>query len=180
MHYVSLVIAFFLLTAASRDVRGQEPPAPSSWLEINAQSIPIYEGFDAIEPILRSAPDTLHIINFWATWCAPCVKELPYFDEIAARKDTQAVRVTLVNLDFRKQLTKRLVPFLRDRKLHARVVVLDDPDANSWIDRVDPSWSGAIPATLFLTGDRSRTFREGLFTRPELHALVDSLMRDVQ
>ena len=179
MTTLRLVTAVFLLLGASVIAEAQALPSPSVRLEVDERSVPIYEGFERFAPLLRSSPDTLHIINFWATWCAPCVKELPYFDEIASHKQKQPVRVTLVNLDFRKQLTTRLVPFLRDRDLRAEVVVLDDPDANSWIDEVDPSWSGAIPATLFLVGD-TRIFREGSFTRTELQSLVDSLLKEIR
>lgn len=138
------------------------------------RSVPIYD-FDGLQPLLRAQNDTTYVVNFWATWCAPCVEELPYFEALTKEKTDKPLRVLLVSLDFRKQLTSRLLPFLKRFDIQSRVVVLDDPDANSWIDKVDPSWSGAIPATLVFRGDK-RVFREQTFTRDELFQLVESFM----
>ena len=38
--------------------------------------------FDGLQPFLNQKNDTLYVINFWATWCVPCVKELPIFEKI--------------------------------------------------------------------------------------------------
>ncbi|MDT8324070.1 MAG: TlpA disulfide reductase family protein, partial [Bacteroidota bacterium] len=141
----------------------QKAPA-AEVLSVAGKSVPVYEGFDALLPLLREPDDALLVVNFWATWCAPCVKELPYFEELVDGEHGKRVRVLLVNLDFRKQLRTRLLPFLEKHSVRADVVVLDDPDANAWIDRVDSSWSGAIPATLFL-GPGIREFHEQSFTR---------------
>jgi thiol-disulfide isomerase/thioredoxin len=113
------------------------------------------------------------VVNFWATWCAPCVEELPYFEELTREYADKPLRVLLVSLDFRRQLERRLLPFLKNNDIQSRVVVLDDADANAWIDKVDPSWSGAIPATLFYQGER-RLFKEQTFTRDELFQLVQT------
>lgn len=148
------------------------PPA-SAMLEDGEYSIPVYEGFDALAPLLEQRGDATVILNFWATWCAPCVEELPYFEEITRDYDAGQVRVILVNLDFRSQLNKRLLPFIKKHELQSEIVVLDDPDANAWIDRVDPSWTGAIPATVIYNREK-RAFYEQSFTREELQAVITS------
>jgi len=172
MRFVAWLALLFL---SAQVLRAQLLPEPTRVISSDSHAVPVYHGFESIEPLLTHDSDTLHVINFWATWCAPCVKELPYFEELTRESAERPLHVTLVSLDFHKQLESRLLPFLEDRKITSRVVVLDDPDANSWIDRVDPSWSGAIPATLFLRGS-TRMLREQTFTRDELHSLVDSLL----
>jgi thiol-disulfide isomerase/thioredoxin len=165
-----------LLSLLSLPLLARAQQGPAAVLQTAAgKELPVYEGFETLAPLLRAPDDALLVVNFWATWCAPCVKELPYFDELAGAAHSEKVRVLLVNLDFRKQLDKRLIPFLDKRDMSADVVVLDDTDANAWIDRVDSSWSGAIPATLFL-GPGIRDFREQSFTREELQTLVTSLV----
>jgi thiol-disulfide isomerase/thioredoxin len=134
--------------------------------------VPIYD-FDGLQPLLHADSDTTWVVNFWATWCAPCVEELPYFEELTREYADKPLRVLLVSLDFRRQLERRLLPFLKNNDIQSRVVVLDDADANAWIDKVDPSWSGAIPATLFYQGER-RLFKEQTFTRDELFQLVQT------
>lgn len=151
---------------------------------IYSQNVDIYN-FQQFESILNQKNDTVYVINFWATWCAPCVKELPDFQKIHEKYDGQNFKMILVSLDFRKQLDTRLKPFIRDRALSPEVILLHEPDANSWIDQVDPRWSGAIPATLIFNKEK-RIFREGEFTFEELdvimqdYGLKDSILKNIK
>lgn len=130
--------------------------------------------FEAFEPMLAKRNDTVYVINFWATWCAPCVKELPDFEKLNQKYHKQKFRMILVSLDFNRQKESRLIPFVQQHKLKAEVIHLNAPDANVWIAKVNPDWSGAIPATLIYRGDR-RIFREGSYTFNELDAIVKQL-----
>lgn len=123
----------------------------------------IYESFDDFAPLLaQTQNDTTYVINFWATWCAPCVKELPYFEKLHQTMGTQKIKVILVSLDFRKDLETKLKPFLEQRQFSASVAALVDSRQQIWIDKVDSSWSGAVPATLVYRGTQ-RQFKEGEF-----------------
>lgn len=171
---VLVFTAFLTLAGWSAPVAtAQQLPPASTQLEAQGLAIPVYEGFESLAPLFEQRGDTTYIVNFWATWCAPCVEELPYFEELTRDRGEKKYRVILVSLDFRKQLEKRLLPFVKERGLRSTVVVLDDPDANAWIDRIDAAWSGAIPATLVYNA-RRREFREQTFTREELFSLVES------
>jgi hypothetical protein len=81
------------------------------------------------------------------------VEELPAFERVGDEYSDKKVKVLLVSLDFPGQIESRLLPFLDKHKIRSEVLVLNDPDANQWINRVDPSWSGAIPATLIYQGN---------------------------
>ncbi len=129
--------------------------------------------FSGIEPLLNKNTDTLYIVNFWATWCAPCVKEIPYFEQIAQEYSKHKLKVILVNLDFPNHYQSRLLPFVKEQGIKSDIVMLDDADANSWINRVDSSWSGSIPATL-IYNDTKREFFEKEFTYQELKDAVES------
>lgn len=129
--------------------------------------------FEELLPLLSRDNDTTYVVNFWATWCKPCVAELPYFEELHAKYADSKVKVLLVSLDFKRQLDSKVIPFLDKNKIRSQVLLLDARDPNAWIDRVDPSWSGAIPATLFYRGDR-RVFIEDSFE--DLHSL-DSIVQ---
>lgn len=121
--------------------------------------IAVYD-FDALEPLLYTDSDKTHIVNFWAMWCAPCVKELPVFREYA--KNNPDVEMVFVSLDFPEDIETRLKPFLKKKGISSKVVLLDDPDSNSWIDKIDPNWSGAIPFTIIFN-NKNRSFYERTF-----------------
>ena len=117
--------------------------------------------FDGLEQYLATKDKSkTYVINFWATWCAPCVKELPYFEQLNTTYADKKVEVILVSLDFPKQIDTRLKPFLIKNKLQSEVIVLNDVDANTWIPKVDKNWSGAIPATLIYNSDKSAFFEK--------------------
>lgn len=111
--------------------------------------------------------DTTYVVNFWATWCKPCVEELPSFDKLARRESGSPVVVILVSLDAPLDLEKKVIPFLRKKAYACETVLLNEQKPHLWIDAVDPSWSGAIPATLFVNSGH-RLFREQEFTEREL------------
>lgn len=138
---------------------------------IEAQELPTVD-YTQLEKELDEI-DTSHtvLINFWATWCAPCVAELPYFKKITEQKpDLVAV---FVSLDFPDQKESTLIPFILENNLPGRHFLLDDPAAHDWVDKVDSRWSGALPATLLLK-KQQKYFHEGKFnTYEELEAFLE-------
>lgn len=117
--------------------------------------------------------DTVRVLNFWATWCGPCVKELPAFDSLQAKYADQNVQVILISNDFRKNVEQKLLQFIQQKGLKSQVVFLDERNPNDFINLVDPSWSGAIPATLILSGrNKSFRFHEGELEYDELEKML--------
>jgi len=134
--------------------------------DTSAEIIPTYS-FDEFEELLYLENDQTYIINFWATWCKPCIKELPYFEQLRTKYLANGVEVILVSLDFPEQIESQLIPFIKKRNLQSEVVLLDDPDGNRWIPKVNKDWSGAIPATVIYNGEK-RAFYERSFSYEEL------------
>ncbi len=128
--------------------------------------------FDEFEPHLHYTNDTTYIINFWATWCIPCRKEIPDFEKISSQYSGDNVKVLLVSLDMSENLGKTLIPFIEKYNLKSEVLVLDDPNSNTWINKVDPSWSGTIPATLIY----NRQYRE-FFPYPLTYEKLNSIVK---
>jgi len=137
----------------------------------NAQKVDV-TGFEGLAAQIDRRDDTLLIINFWATWCAPCVKELPCFEQAHIEYQHQKVKVLLVSLDFEKDINTRLKPFIQKNNITSQVLLLNDPDANTWINQISPEWSGALPATLFVRGNR-HMFYEQSFTCEQLNELIN-------
>jgi len=137
---------------------------------------PVYEQFDDLAHIFKQQSDTTYIINFWATWCKPCVEELPYFETLTKKYKNSPVKVILVSLDFKKQLVKKLLPFIKKHQLQSEVLVLTDPDANTWVDKVDPAWSGAIPVTLIYKQEQRAFYEEAFEDLAALEKVVEPFL----
>lgn len=130
-------------------------------------------GVPELEKILASPENVLHVINFWATWCPPCVTELPYFEKLSKEFQGKEVKFILISLDFPSQIESRLLPFLKNNKITADVRVMTDLDYNSWIEKVDGSWQGNIPVTLFFNNARKiKYFHPSELTEKELKDLI--------
>jgi thiol-disulfide isomerase/thioredoxin len=130
-----------------------------------------------LEKILNNSDNKVYVINFWATWCAPCVSEIPGFEEVSKGYDKKKVRFVMVSLDFPSQIEKQLIPFLKKNKITLDVFVMTDLDYNAWIDKVDPSWQGDIPATLFINNQKkTRLFHSGVVTGPDLKKYINSML----
>jgi len=139
-----------------------------SAFNIQAQDVKVVETFDELDQYaFNRSNDTTYVINFWATWCAPCVKELPYFEALNEKYRGKAFKQILVTLDSPKKVSSRVVPFLKENNIASEVVLLADGKANKWIDRVDPTWSGAIPITIIYKG------KERAFYETEFHNLEE-------
>jgi thiol-disulfide isomerase/thioredoxin len=115
--------------------------------KVYAQEVSIIH-IDELKKRIDAQTDTLYIVNFWATWCAPCVKELPVLDSIQTRYATQKVKVLLVSLDFVEDYQSKLLPFLKKKKIQSSVLLLNESNANYFVPILDKTWTGAIPATL--------------------------------
>lgn len=153
------IITFFLLLASS--------------MPIDFANVEIIK-FKKLDAMVKEQGNQIRVINFWATWCAPCIKEIPYFEK-AANKYGNDVDVNLVSLDYADQIA-RVNKFVERKKITSQVFILDETDHNTWIDRLDKSWSGAIPATLLVnqsTGER--TFIEGELKEGDLERQIEKL-----
>lgn len=166
---IKLLIAICSLVLVSCKQKEKKESAAKTTLK---ETLIKQVNFEELKPLLEQKDGKTHIINFWATWCKPCVDELPAFEKLHANLNPDKVEVLLVSLDFPNQIEEALLPFIKERQLKPEVIVLDDPDQNKWINGVDKSWSGAIPATLIYNKDK-RAFYEQSFD-------YDTLLTEVQ
>ena len=118
--------------------------------------------YEQLAPKLATQSDTVFVVNFWATWCGPCVAELPHFEHLNQQYKDKKVKILLVSLDFKSQINTKLIPFLQEKKLSPEVVVLNEKDPNKWVAKVDTTWTGSIPATLIFDKNK-RQFYERQF-----------------
>lgn len=136
-------------------------------------SLEVYD-FEGLQKFLSTSDDKTYVVNFWATWCAPCVKELPYFETLN-KVYSDNVEVILISLDFPSKYETKLKPYIKKNNLQSKVVALNDVDSNSWIPKVDKSWTGAIPATIIFNKNK-RKFYEKSFNYDELETEVKQFL----
>ncbi|MGB5418080.1 TlpA disulfide reductase family protein [Algibacter sp.] len=173
-----LIVAVFLMASCAKNKKtteGQKEVVKEIVDTANVLpdlELEIYD-FNGFETFLNKKDNKIHVINFWATWCAPCVKELPYFEQLNAEYKSKNVEVVLVSLDFPHLYDKKLKPFIKERELASKVIVLEDADMNTWIPKVDENWSGSIPATIIYKNDKKQ-FYEQSFTFEELENEINN------
>lgn len=145
---------------------------------LQSQSFVIYDHANQLQERIERAGDTTLVLNFWATWCKPCVEELPCFDELLHLYGVQNIQVLLVSLDFKSQLEKKFIPFLKQQQLKSEVALMADQDLSVWIPMIYEDWDGAIPATLVIKG-KKRRFNLGKFENlEELETFVRPFVTD--
>jgi thiol-disulfide isomerase/thioredoxin len=130
--------------------------------------------FDQFEKLIDRQDDVLYVINFWATWCGPCVKELPDFMAVnEAMKDRKDFKMILISLDEKDNWQSEVLPFAEKNKLNVDLYLLDElRRMNYWIPRVDKKWKGSIPATVFYRNGRKLHFVEKPLHKEELETIL--------
>lgn len=124
---------------------------------------------DQLEKRIELGKDTVFVVNFWATWCAPCVKEIPNFVRLNTNYKAAPLKVILVSLDFKSKLEKVVVPFVKKNQIKLEVYLLNEKSEQDYIDRISENWAGSLPATLVINNQNGfRHFFEQEFTWEEL------------
>ncbi|WP_304236377.1 TlpA disulfide reductase family protein [Jiulongibacter sediminis] len=141
----------------------------------DAQEIKVIR-FAELEQLISESKSKVTVVNFWATWCKPCLEEIPSFKTISEKYRLKDVNLLLVSLDFAKDV-ERVKAFATRKDIGNHVVLLNEPDYNSWIDKIDPKWSGALPATVLLT-ETGKEFYEKKFEGDELEKRVKTLLNN--
>ncbi len=145
-------------------------------LSSHAQNLSVIKLPKLLE-IMTPQDDTTYVINFWATWCMPCVMEFKNFQDISKKYGGEKVKVVFINLDFFRTYKKSLIPFLKARDVTEQVYLLNEHDYNSWIDKVDKNWDGEIPATLFINHAKNiKQFIARPFNYKELEETIQPLI----
>jgi thiol-disulfide isomerase/thioredoxin len=155
------IILFFALTLIFQLVKAQVP------------LIRLAE----LHNIMNSPTDEVKVINFWATWCGPCIKELPLFEKLTV--DRKDVKVTLVSMDIDLDPNPDKVnKFVARKKIKSTVVILNERNPNDWIDKIEKEWSGALPATLVInTKTGKRKFVEKEMREGDLEKIIEEVSK---
>jgi len=164
MKLYTLIAFGFLLSSGTH--RTKIPPVRAS---VN---------YDQLKEIIEKNDDKLYVVNFWATWCRPCIEELPHFLEVSSAYKNQApFQMILVSLDKAELLETDVAQMITKLNIDNDVYLLDDNKRmNYWIPAIDSTWSGAIPATVFYKNGQKLHFTEGQLTKEELTTIIQKYL----
>ncbi|HRI00614.1 MAG TPA: thioredoxin-like domain-containing protein [Saprospiraceae bacterium] len=131
--------------------------------------------FKEFKQEILTASDAIYVLNFWATWCAPCVEELPLLIEYFASTNDPSLRLILVSLDDKNKIQTKLIPFLNKHKISNEVIVLDDSDEPDWINKISYEWTGSLPATLIFYQGRKFLAEKKFTNKDSLTQFIDQI-----
>jgi thiol-disulfide isomerase/thioredoxin len=124
-------------------------------INCNGQHIQVIK-FNELKQRVYNNSDTLYVVNFFASWCKPCIKEMPEFLSFANEVKSIKIKLVFVSLDF-KNKQENLLAIIKEFNLK-NVYLLDESNANNWIDKIDQNWTGSIPATLIIKKGKHKKF----------------------
>jgi len=172
----TLLLFFFSYSCKeSKAIENTQPDVTSFYNSKEITSSIEIVDFDGLFNKIDLSVDKTYVLNFWATWCAPCVKELPYFEIVNNEYKDKNVEVILVSLDFPSEIESKLNPYLYKNNIKSDVVLLDDPKINTWVPKVSDDWDGGIPATLIVNSD-NYNFYPNPFEKEELIFEINKIL----
>jgi thiol-disulfide isomerase/thioredoxin len=126
---------------------------------------------------LAKSNDTLYVTNFFATWCGPCMQEIPHFKKKIQELNGKAVKFTFVNI-YNKPAWETEVPvFAKESGLADKIVLLDDSKIDQNFFSNFKSWKGnGIPFTFFRKGNTTDEI-EGSMSEEMLNEKINSFLK---
>jgi len=143
-------------------------------ISVSAQNVPVMKYQDA-EKLWNNNSDTVYLVNYWATWCKPCIEELPDFLKLNEELKNRKFKMILVSLDFPQHIDSRVIPFIKKNAIVSQVILLDD-DANTWINSVNSDWDGSIPVTQIIQKG-TKSFYNKTLNYNELKQIVEPKLK---
>lgn len=157
-----LGLSLTVLLIACQSMKDQKPPVLAM------------VDYAELTQVLQQDDDVLYLVNFWATWCKPCVEELPHFIEVNKEMaNNEQFKMIFVSLDRSEQLQLGVKAMVESKNINADVYLLNDPTKmDEWISATDVGWSGAIPATVLYKNKKKLYFHEGQLSETELKSII--------
>ena len=128
---------------------------------------------EELKALISTKDEQVKVLNFWATWCRPCIQELPYFEKAHQTFDEAEVKVYLIAIE---DELEKVQAFIQKKGITAEVWLLDEKDPNAWIPQIYDKWGGDIPVTIFLHQDEM-LFHQGIYPEEKLLAQIRSYLR---
>jgi thiol-disulfide isomerase/thioredoxin len=118
------------------------------------------------------------IVNFWATFCVPCIQEMPYFQEMARQYKSQNVSLLFVSLDLKEAYPTKVNAMAKKLQLTFPVVWLNETNADYFCPKIDTTWSGGMPSSLFVNNSTGyHKFFEDQLSKEKLDGVIKEMIK---
>lgn len=128
---------------------------------------------EEVKALIASEDEQVKVLNFWATWCRPCIQELPYFENAHKAFTESEAKVYLIAIE---DELEKVQAFIQKKGITAEVWLLDEKDPNDWIPQIYEKWGGDIPVTIFVH-QGEMLFHQGIYPEEKLMAQIRSYLR---
>ncbi len=111
------------------------------------QDVRKVSSLNQIDSLKSSYDGNVTLVNFWASWCKPCVEEFPDLLRLRSDYTGKGLKVVFISLDFPEEVNTKLIPFLKKNNVDFTTFYGDFKNTEEIMDYFDKKWDGAIPAT---------------------------------
>ena len=135
---------------------------------VRAQKLPVWQGNTENEVLIESKKNQIVLTHYFATWCKPCMEELPVFDSLSGLP-LQNISIVFVSLDLKN--SHALYKKIKHLHLPGKVYYLSPCNEN--INRISEHWNGTIPYTKMQIGTKESSL-EGIQSVKCILQLIES------
>lgn len=154
--FVSLLIFILVFQGCRKDTEEMEKLETSEVMtKAYSGEIPVVDEVWLKEKI-ENRNGKLLFINFWATWCVPCVEEFPDLVKIYDKHKDSDFEFLSVSVNLPSEIETKVKPFLIEQNANFPVVVVEEKRSEEVINLINPEWNGAVPVTVIYNEDGNR------------------------
>ena len=166
----------------SRVKRSAKRPAPPP--NKTAALIPVTRlDFAGLQALLKREPEAKRplLINFWATWCTPCVEEFPELVKIDREFRPRGLDFVTISLDNLAEIKRDVPKFLAAMKAEMPAFLLKTADEDAAIQLVAPDWRGGLPFTVLLDSTGKIAYSRMGVVKPDILRLeIEKVLTTIQ
>jgi len=124
-----------------------------------------------------AAEDHVVLLNFWATWCRPCLEEIPLFMELEQNYRDRGFRLIAVSLDEAESMESQVQPFMQKFFPDFSSLISVEYEMDDMVSVVDNGWNEVLPTSYLLDKNGNVAERlQGTYTRDEFAARIEALL----
>jgi thiol-disulfide isomerase/thioredoxin len=125
-----------------------------------------------------SAKGQVLVLNFWATWCGPCVAEFPELVAIDAKYRDKGVKFVGITSDDPEDVKPKVIPFIKKHQVKFDIVQQNLEDSEEMMNQITKDWNGVIPVTVVYDKQGNLAYsRFGIIDRDLLIAEIEKVLK---